>query len=31
MALDATSLYPSAVWDNNCEFPDISSARSFKN
>ncbi len=31
IAFDATSLYPSAMWDENSEFPDISSGRAFKN
>jgi hypothetical protein len=30
MALDATSLYPSAMWDASSEFPDITSARPLK-
>jgi hypothetical protein len=30
MAFDATSLYPSAMWDAGSEFPDITSARPFK-
>jgi len=31
IAFDATSLYPSAMWDKDSEFSDIRSARSFKN
>jgi hypothetical protein len=31
MAFDATSLYPSAMWDEESEFPDITSAKHFKN
>jgi hypothetical protein len=27
---DATSLYPSAMWDENSEFPDITSGRTFR-
>jgi hypothetical protein len=30
MAFDATSLYPSAMWDKESEFPNITSARAFK-
>jgi hypothetical protein len=29
MAFDATSLYPSAMWDSASEFPDSTSARAF--